>query len=169
MTRREEQRVFNRATYYSIVNPVHAQPQSLPMLDTWKKAYPRVTFYENDIFTGNPIDWEIREDEEIALFVAYILNTQAASVQYTLEVVAPQTKNKFEITHEIDDADRFWGLWFVGAFYGLLHNTTTKSKEAMDALIRYALQGAGEWHDYIEDTIDDRTVVIKSLIVRVGK
>ncbi len=102
---------FN-SVYFEITSRV-SMLGAVENIDDWKKAYPDVPFENvDDMFTGKEIDWEKRNPEERAFYVAYMKDPQATEVDYVMDVDGTQLRRR------IDDPEKIWYLWMDGCLTG---------------------------------------------------
>jgi hypothetical protein len=82
-------------------------------IESWKKAFPDIEFEEiDDMFTGDEIDWENRNLEERAFYVAYMKDPQTAKVDFSMDIKG------IRLWKVIDDSEMIWYMWMSGCFAG---------------------------------------------------
>lgn len=126
-------------------------------LEAWKKAYPEVEFPEVDTgFSGKPIGWGDRKPEEIAAYVAYWRDPQKAEVVY--EILA----DGYHARIRIDDSERAYWMWLSGCF-ACFAEENELSENALQTLLHYAAQQAGQFEEMVEDHLLADDVELLSL------
>ena len=125
-------------------------------IEVWRATFPTIEFEEVDeSFSGRKIDWEKRSFEERASYVCYMKDPQRAVILYQLDVAGRK------INHRLDDSERIWWTWESGAMKALDPNAKLSSN-ALEALLGYAFQSAGEWEETLMESVDVKDVKVNN-------